>query len=275
MEKTRIKTIVWTLGAALGTLLCGQDAADRVTVPFSDASKPRMMVVTLINGGMTIRGYDGKDAIIEGRGGSESRHRSRSSNPPDGMHRIDNNSFGLDVTEDSNTITVKGGIMRSADLTIQVPTQTSLRVRTMNGGSIVIENVAGEIDAQNMNGSVTITNAAGSVLANSMNGKINVSLNRVTPNKTMSFSTMNGTIDVTLPADVKANLKLKTDNGEIYTDFDVKLDGSSHPPTVEDNRKNGGRYHVKLDKAMYGSVNGGGPEMQFVTYNGNILIHKK
>jgi hypothetical protein len=26
---------------------------------------------------------------------------------------------------------------------------------------------------------------------------------------------------------------------------------------------------------MYGSINGGGPEMQFVTYNGNILIHKK
>jgi DUF4097 and DUF4098 domain-containing protein YvlB len=126
-----------------------------------------------------------------------------------------------------------------------------------------------------MNGAVTVTNASGSVIANSMNGKINVALNRVTPGKSMSFSTMNGTIDVTLPADVKANLKLKTDNGEIYTDFDVKLDGTSHPPVVEDQRKSGGRYRVKVDKAMYGSINGGGPEMQFVTYNGNILIHKK
>jgi len=272
MKKTIMTKSVWILGAALGTLVCGQDTSDRVTVPFSDASKPRVMNVTLINGGMTIRGYDGKDAIIEGRGGRETRHRP--SGVPDGMHQIVGNSYGLDVTEDSNTITVKGGITRSADLTIQVPMQTSLKVRTMNGGSIVIENVAGEIDAQNMNGPVTITNAAGSVLANSMNGKINVSLTRVTPNKTMSFSTMNGTIDVTLPADVKANLKMKTDNGEIYTDFEVKLD-ASHPPTVEDNRKDGGRYHVKLDKAMYGSINGGGPEMQFVTYNGNILIHKK
>jgi DUF4097 and DUF4098 domain-containing protein YvlB len=275
--KTRImKTSVW-MGVALGTLLCtgarAQDTPDRVTVPFSDASKPRTMIVTLVNGGMVIRGYDGRDAIIEGRSGSVDRHR-KPSNIPDGMHQIVGNSYGLDVTEDSNTITVKGGITRSADLTIQVPQQTSLKVRTMNGGSIVIENVAGEIDAQNMNGPVTITNAAGSVLANSMNGRINVSLNRVTPNKTMSFSTMNGTIDVTLPQDVKANLKMKTDNGEIYTDFDVKLD-PSHPPTVEDNRKEGGKYRVRLDKAMYGTINGGGPEMQFVTYNGNILIHKK
>jgi DUF4097 and DUF4098 domain-containing protein YvlB len=276
MKTIITKKSVW-MGAALGTLLAtgawGQDTPDRVTVPFSDASKPRTMIVTLINGGMVVRGYDGRDAIIEGRSGSADRHR-RPSNVPDGMHQIVGNSYGLDVTEDNNTITVKGGITRSADLTIQVPQQTSLKVRTMNGGSIVIENVAGEIDAQNMNGPVTITNAAGSVLANSMNGRINVSLNRVTPNKTMSFSTMNGTIDVTLPQDVKANLKMKTDNGEIYTDFDVKLD-ASHPPTVEDNRKEGGKYRVRLDKAMYGTINGGGPEMQFVTYNGNILIHKK
>ena len=44
---------------------------------------------------------------------------------------------------------------------------------------------------------------------------------------------------------------------------------------VDDQRKSGGRYRVRIDKAMYGSINGGGPEMQFVTYNGNILIHKK
>src|SRR5277367_7022189 len=114
MKKTKIKKSVWMMGAALGTLLgglaSGQDAADRVTVPFSDASKPRTMIVTLINGGMTIRGYDGKDGISEGRGGRESRHRS---NVPDGMHQIVGNSYGLDVTEDSNTITVKGGITRS------------------------------------------------------------------------------------------------------------------------------------------------------------------
>jgi DUF4097 and DUF4098 domain-containing protein YvlB len=278
MSKRHCFTGVGITGAALGTLLLvatanAQDTGDRITVPFRDASKPRSLVVKLIQGGITVRGYDGKDAIVQSTSRSGNRRRERT--PPDGMHRIDAMSGDLDITEDNNAITVNGGITRSSDVTIQVPSQTSVRVQTLNGGAILIENISGEIEAENMNGAVTVTNASGSVIANSMNGKINVALNRVTPGKSMSFSTMNGTIDVTLPADVKANLKLKTDNGEIYTDFDVKLDGTSHPPVVEDQRKSGGRYRVKVDKAMYGSINGGGPEMQFVTYNGNILIHKK
>jgi len=266
-------------GAALGTLVVynvgAQDNGDRVTVPFGDAGKPRTVIVKMIQGGITVRGYEGRDAIVEtaSRGGKSSS-RSRPSSVPEGMHRIDNNSGGLDITEENNIITIHGGMAHSTDVVLQVPSQTSLKLETMNGGAIVVENISGEIEAQNLNGAVTINNASGSVVANSMNGKVNVSLSKVTPNKPMSFSTMNGTVDVTLPADMKANLKMKTDNGDIWTDFDVKLD-ASHTPTVEDSRKNGGRYHVKVDKAMYGSINGGGPEIQFVTSNGNIVIHKK
>jgi Putative adhesin len=270
---------VGTLGALIVCNVAAQDNGDKITVPFGDAAKPRTMIVKMMNGGITIRGYEGRDAIVE----STTRSSSRSSKgirqqPPgtEGMRRIDNNSGGLDITSDNNIVTIHGGMSRSTDVVIQVPSQTSLKLETLNGGAIVVENIAGEIDAQNMNGAVTINNVSGSVLANSMNGKVTVSLTKVTPNKTMSFSTMNGTIDVTLPADVKANLKMKTDNGDIWTDFpDIKLDGS-HAPTIEDSRKNGtGRYHVKVDKSMYGTINGGGPEMQFVTYNGSIVIHKK
>jgi DUF4097 and DUF4098 domain-containing protein YvlB len=286
----KMRKRLWTVfvktaiaAAALGTLgtlvVCNvgaQNTGDRITVPFSDAAKPRTVIVKMIQGGITVRGYEGRDAMVEtsSRSGSSSRHNSRPSNVPEGMHRIDNNSGGLDITEENNIITIHGGVMHSSDVVLQVPSQTSLKLETLNGGAIVVENISGEIDAQNMNGAVTITNVSGSVVANSMNGKVNVSLNKVTPNKPMSFSTMNGTIDVTLPADMKANLKMKTDNGDIWTDFDVKLD-ASHAPTVEDSRKSGGRYHVRVDKAMYGSINGGGPEIQFVTSNGSIVIHKK
>ena len=91
----------------------------------------------------------------------------------------------------------------------------------------------------------------------------------------MSFSTMNGEIDVTLPANIKTNVKMKTDQGDIFTDFDVKLDATSQPPQVEDKRKKGGRYRVRLNRGTSGTINGGGPEIQFTTFNGNILIHKK
>ena len=68
---------------------------------------------------------------------------------------------------------------------------------------------------------------------------------------------------------------MKTNNGEIWSDFDIKLMAGGKPPVVEDNRSTNGKYKVHLDRAMYGQINGGGPEMQFVTYNGSILIHKK
>lgn len=274
MRMGRMGVRLGILGAALGTLLLGQDTPDRVTIPFRDAGKPRTLVVNLMNGGMTIKGYDGKDAIVEGnpRGGEKSHRRS---DVPSGMHRIDNLNTGLDIVEDNNVIKINGGMNRSVDLVIQVPVETALNVKTLNGGKIVVENVSGEIDAENMNGSVEVLNVSGTVVASSQNGKITVSLNRVTPNKSMSFVTMNGTVDVTLPADVKANLKMKTENGEIYSDFDVKIEPSSRAPVVEDRRKEGGRYHVRLDKAVYGSINGGGPEITMQTYNGSILIHKK
>ncbi|HWD98616.1 MAG TPA: hypothetical protein VG345_06255, partial [Bryobacteraceae bacterium] len=76
-----------------------------------------------------------------------------------------------------------------------------------------------------------------------------------------------------LPTDTKARLRLKTDNGSIYTDFDVKLEPTK--PAVEDSRSNGGKYRIRMDRTLFGTINGGGPEYLFQTMNGSILIHKK
>lgn len=247
----------------------------RVTVPFSDASRPRLVKANLMNGGITVKGYDGKDAIIEASASSaRERHHNNRPDGVDGLRRIDNPTMGMDIQEDHNVITI-GGPMLRGNLTIQVPFATSLHLRCLNGGDIVVEHVSGEIDVNNLNGAVTLTNVSGSVLAHSLNGQVVATLDSVTPGKPMSFSTLNGNIDVTLPADVKANVKMKSDNGSVYSDFDIKLDSSTRTPVVEDGRSHGGRYRVKIDKSMIGSINGGGPEIQFTTFNGNIMIRKK
>jgi hypothetical protein len=271
--KTRMRKSIWIVAAALGTLLCAQDSGNRVTVPFRDASKPRKLIVHLMNGSITVKGYDGKDAIVEFSGGSHRTSRRSSSPPAPGMRRLDQGD-DFDVTEDNNTIRVGAGMMGGGSVVIQVPVETSLNLDTMNGGHIEVENISGEIEAQSQNASLTITNVSGSVVANTMNGKINVSLNKVTANKSMSFSTMNGNMEIQLPADVKANVKMRSDNGEIWTDFDVKL-GATSKTTVTDNRPSGGRYRVRVDKTIEGTINGGGPEMRFSTMNGRITIGKK
>jgi Bacterial protein of unknown function (DUF885) len=45
---------------------------------------------------------------------------------------------------------------------------------------------------------------------------------------------------VTLPADIKAAARLKSDRGEIYSDFDIKMDANRGQPVIEDGRSGGG-----------------------------------
>jgi DUF4097 and DUF4098 domain-containing protein YvlB len=231
-----------------------------------------MVQANLMHGSITVRGYDGKDVIIEGN----SRMSDRSSKREfDGLRRIDINNTGLNVEEQDNIVRISASShARPVDLVIQVPTLTSVKLKSVNAGHINVERVEGEIDVNNTNGAVTLTDVAGAVVAHTLNGKLTVALNRVTPNKPMSFSTLNGDVDVTLPPDIKATVKLKTDNGDIYTDFDILTKPTSQSK-IEEGQPGKGKYRVRLDRAFYGTINGGGPEMSFTTLNGKILIRKK
>lgn len=263
--KTQLSLVIVFTGAFFGAALYGQD---KITVPFSDSARPRLVKIHTLNGSIRVSGYSGKDLIVESSGA----HGHRERKPPadaEGMKRIDPPA-GLTIEQENNIVKINPGIS-GANVTVQVPYETSLELRALNNGVIEVENVAGEIDADNLNGGVTLRNVSGSVVAHSLNGKVSVSLDKVTPNKNMSFSTMNGAIDVTLPKDVKASVKMKTDNGSIYSDFDITLRGSAKP-AIEDERSSSGKYRVRVDRAMYGAINGGGAEMQFVTFNGNIMI---
>jgi hypothetical protein len=257
------------LGAAAAGLL----AQDKITVPFSDASRPRMVHASGINSCFTVEGYDGKDVVIENHGGSGERRRSRTPAGAEGMKRIDPQGMGLTAEEENNVIKIHPA-MNGGNLLIRVPFATSLKLECMNGGELKVDHVSGDLELQNMNGGVSAVGVSGNVIAHSQNGKIHVELDRVTSAKPMSFSSMNGNIDVTLPADTKGAVHMKSDNGEIYSDFDVQLNPGG-APVVEDGRSKGGKYRVKADRTTNGTINGGGPDLTFKTFNGNIYIRKK
>lgn len=268
-----MKSVSTVLIMAAGLAAWGQDASDRVTVPFSDPSRPKTVKVSLINGGITVKGYNGKEVIVESRSrdGESRRHREA----PAGMRRLDSGGAGLVAEESENTIRIgTERINNPSEIMVQVPFDCSLKLNTVNGGNIVVENVSGDIDVDNTNGAVTLNHVSGSAVAHALNGKVMVTLDKVSPNKAMSFSSLNGNVDITLPPDIKANVKMKTDNGEIYSDFDVKLDASARKPVVEDNRDGRGHYRVRVDHSIVGTINGGGPELQFTTFNGTIFIRK-
>ena len=260
------------LGAALAPAAHGQtpSGGDRVPVSLSDPSRPALVKASLVNGGITVKGYDGKEVIVEARARNRESARSDSN-----MKHILVASTGLSVEEENNEVRINtDSFMRPIDLTISVPVHTSLKLTAVNSGDIVVTGVDGELDVNDVNGSVSLNNVSGSAVAHALNGRLLATFTRVNPQKPMAFSSLNGDIDVTFPADLKANLSLKSDRGEILTDFDVQMQTAPVEPVVEDSRRQNGKYVVKIDKTVHGTINGGGPEYQFTNFNGGIYIRK-
>jgi len=246
-----------------------QGNGDRITVPLGDPSRPGTVKASLVNGGITVKGYDGKEIVVEAhvRGGGSAKQEG-------GMKRIPISATGLTVEEDSNQVRVgSDSTERAIDLTISVPRQTSLTLRVVNDGDIVVSDVEGDVDVNDVNGAVTLNHISGSAVAHALNENVKVTFDHVAQ-KPMAFSSLNGNIDVTFPADLKANLSLRSDNGDVFSDFDVQVQSSTPQPIVEDARGKGGKYRVKIDKTIHGTIGGGGPEIQFTNFDGNIYIRK-
>jgi DUF4097 and DUF4098 domain-containing protein YvlB len=248
------------------------ESDNKVTVPLSDPSRPVNLRAHLVSGSITVKGADVKEVVVEARARGDEAH---SGGRAEGMKRIPMTSTGLNIEAENNNVRIStDSYQRTIDLTITVPTHTSLSLHTVNDGNIVVSGVDGEFDINDVNGEVDLKNIGGSVVAHALNGHVLVTFNRIDPQKPMAFSSLNGDIDVTFPADLKANVSLRTDNGDVYSDFDVKVQPTAPQQTVEDDRGRGGKYRVKIDKNVRGTINGGGQEIQFKNFNGNIYIRK-
>lgn len=281
--------LVLLIGAAV--LGLAEDAkVDRAVVPLTTPGKPALIKAGVITGGITVKGYTGKEVIVEARvreekldEGDEDYDAEPADDEKDkdeadksaGMKLIPVVGTGLEVEEQDNVVTISSESWKNAvDLVIQVPSASNLELSSTNDGDIVVENVSGTIEVGNVNGSNTLRNVSGNVVAQTVNGEILVTMTRVTPDKPMSFSTMNGDIDVTFPADVKASVRMKSQQGDIYSDFDVTLKPAPQKPAEETVKSGKGKYRISFDRFLTGAVNGGGPEFTFNTFNGDIYIRK-
>jgi DUF4097 and DUF4098 domain-containing protein YvlB len=136
----------------------------------------------------------------------------------------------------------------------------------------MISGIQGELEIKNYNGEITAENISGSVIATTYNGEIKVTFDKVTEGAPMSFTTFNGDVDLTFPATLKATLKMKTEQGEILSGFDMSMIKSG-PIQKKDTKS--GTYKVVIDEWVKGDINGGGAEFTMKNYNGDIIIRKK
>jgi hypothetical protein len=303
-----MKTIVRLAGIiilfwAVGTAdTVQQSQTDHAVVSFSNPAKPGRLEVDISEGSITVRGYEGKDVIIDARwrervltkegekveaalatlreaeeelDKEELARIKAQAEKSRGMKMLSVENMGLTIEEEDNVIQVDADEgKRAVDLIVQVPFSTSLELTCRDDErGVTVEHVNGEIEVDTSDGPIVLTGISGPVVADSSDGEIKVVFGKITPGKPMSLSAMDGDIDITLPPDAKASLKLKTDEGQIFTDFDVQLTPSQQKKE-EDERKEGGGYRVTYEKVTLGLINGGGTEIQLTTYEGNIYIRK-
>ena len=223
MMRTGFATALVGVLVTTVALIQAQSEANRLTVPFSDPSRPGTVNVSLFQGGITVRASTGRDVIVVSSDARVSNARDLPSGKGAGLRRL-SQPAGLSVTEENNVITISNGRpFGSGDVDIQVPARTNLKLSTVNGEQILVERIEGDIEVTAVNGSVMLTDVAGAAVVHATNGEVKVTLRQATPQKPMAFTSFNGDVDVTLPPTTKANLKMRTDHGEVLTDFDVQI----------------------------------------------------
>jgi len=137
-----------------------------------------------------------------------------------------------------------GGAIVTKNVSGNVEARTS-------GGGITMDTIRGEVDASTSGGDIRLSNIDGKIRGQTSGGNVHCSL--VGSNRGISASTSGGSIQLTLPRSITANIEATTSGGEFNSELPVAM-----------TRQQGG--HVK------GSINGGGQRIDVSTSGGGISL---
>jgi DUF4097 and DUF4098 domain-containing protein YvlB len=268
-----MKTINMIPALMIAMLFAGRTQAqsetkEQMVVPLSSPGKSCKLKVGALYGSIKVVGYEGKDVVVE----VEAEKRNESSSSSGGMKRIGGGGAEVTAQEDDNTVTINAGLSQIKMISVKVPVNTTeVEVSTVNDGNITVNDVGGQIEINNVNGWIHCEDVSGSVVANTVNGDVKVAFKSIDPQAAMAFSTLNGNVDVTFPASLKAKVKLKAEQGDIFSDFDVAIQKGQ---TAAEKTGSDHMYKIAIEDWVYGSINGGGPEVMMKTTNGNVYVRK-
>jgi len=272
MNQLTIRTLSTLTLSALATAAAAHDD-QRLAVPLSDPSRPAVLEIALFMGDIHVEGYDGNEVVIVADAPVRSSDVPESPRE-DGLKLIQSSSMGLTVEESDNTVAVRMDFSpKNVDLEIRVPRRTSVHASLVNGGDVEVVGVDGVHELSNVNGDIVATDVSGSAVINSTNGEVRASFREVDTAKPMSVASFNGDVDLTLPAALAADLIVTSQQGDVFTDFDVVI--QQDPAVVEQKQDAGGRRVMRVQRATRYAINGGGADIQVRTFNGDIMIRKR
>jgi len=260
--------------AAAAVLLAGaafgqNPSFDQITVPLSNPGQPGTLIVKNHRGDITVTGYDGAVVVIKAAPAGPAEGANRGAQ---GLKWIPDGETRLSAAEDNNAVTVtSNSASKTINLQILVPRRFDLKLSVKDNGRIEVDNVAGEMELNNPNGPVRFDHVSGSAIVNTVDGDITGRFVLVTPGLPLAFSSVYGKIDISFPPDADLTVKMKTDEGSIFSDFDIAVE--KRKSISEPGEKPGGR-RVSLEEWTSGKINKGGTDVLLKSYEGNIYIRK-
>jgi hypothetical protein len=134
-------------------------------------------------------------------------------------------------------------------------------------GDITVDGVAGDITASTVNGGTTVKDARRNLNLTTVNGTIKAEMESLGGRQKVSFSVVNGQMELTVPEDADAAFTVNTINGSISSEFPALQ--AKHEWPVGNNlhgRLGNGEGSVKVD-AVNGTIRflKGGPTERVIT----------
>ena len=190
-------------------------------IRFSDPAKPGRLKIYIAQGDLTVRGDASADAIAVQ---SKLNNPSKKTKYNDGLRVLSDTAASFLLFEKNNVAEFSNGkdswpTGEGANFEITVPANTALEIQNGWNGSVKVERVTGDVEIKGLNCEVKLTDLGGGAIVETMNGEITASFAALPDKKPVSFSSMNGEVKLRVPADARANVRFRTHNGAILTDF--------------------------------------------------------
>jgi hypothetical protein len=142
----------------------------------------------------------------------------------------------------------------SVEYTLMVPRSARLDEIKLINGALDIHGVSGEVLASCINGKLAASGLQGRVRLSTINSPLVAQFDRL-GSSPLDLSSVNGSLELTLPSDAKAEIDASTVHGGIDNDFGLMV-----------------RNHQWVGHSMSGELGGGGTEIKLSNVNGAIAV---
>jgi len=137
---------------------------------------------------------------------------------------------------------------------IRLPKNLRFSGQTVNG-NVEAKGMGRFVRGESVNGSVQVSTSAWAE-AETVNGGIKARMGNAAWSGTLSFKSVNGSVEVELPDDLSADVNFKSLNGAISSDFPITISGSF------------------VGRTAKGRIGNGGRELSIETVNGSVELKK-